>query len=167
MLDMAIHSIDLIRYITGLEVQDATGFTGNQIFKYNVDDAGIGVYRMNNGALCVVDSAFNIPDDASVSKLEIYGTRGSIVAKGTLSQEEGGEIEVLALEDAGEYDAQQNRSTAMPVPVSVTFGNMYTKEIEAFGRAVLGMGEIPVTAEDAIRSQKAIEDVYKVNGASL
>ncbi len=167
MLDMAIHSIDLIRYITGLEVAEATGFTGNQIFKYNVDDAGIGVYRMNNGALCVVDSAFNIPDDASVSKLEIYGTRGSIVAKGTLSQVEGGEIEVLALSDVGGYDAQQNRSTAAPVPVSVTFGNMYTKEIEAFGKAVLGEGEIPVTAEDAICSQKAIEDVYKLNGMSL
>ena len=167
MLDMAIHSIDLIRYITGLEVTESTGFTGNQIFKYNVDDAGVGVYRMNNGALCVVESAFNIPDDASVSKLEIYGTRGSIVAKGTLSQEEGGEIEVLALSNVGGYDAQQNRSTAEPVPVSVTFGNMYTKEIEAFGRAVLGEGEIPVTAEDAIRSQKAIEDVYMKNGMSL
>lgn len=163
MLDMAIHSIDLIRYITGLEVVESTGFTGNQIFKYNVDDAGVGVYRMNNGALCVVDSAFNIPDDASVSKLEIYGTCGSIVAKGTLSQEEGGEVEVLKLSNVGGYDAQQNRSTVEPMPLSVTFGNMYTKEIEAFGKAVLGMGEIPVTAEDAIRSQKAIEDIYRKN----
>lgn len=167
MLDMAIHSIDLIRYITGLEVDDATGFTGNQIFKYNVDDAGVGVYKMNNGALCVVEAAFNIPDDASVGKLEIYGTKGSMIAKGTLAQEEGGTLKVLALDSVGGYDAQQNRSTVAPVPVSVTFGNMYTKEIEAFGRAVLGEGEIPVTAEDAIRSQKAIEDVYKKNGISL
>lgn len=167
MLDMAIHSIDLIRYITNLEIVDSTGFTGNQIFKYNVDDAGIGVYKMENGALCVVESAFNIPDDVSVSKLEIYGTKGCIIAKGTLSQEEGGEIEVMAIEDAGEYDAQQNRSTVAPIPVTVTFGNMYTKEIEAFGKAVLGVGEIPVTADDAILSQKAIEDVYKLNGISL
>ena len=167
MLDMAIHSIDLIRYITGLEIVESTGFTGNQIFKYNVDDSGVGVYRMNNGAICVVDSAFNIPDDASVSKLEIYGTKGSIVAKGTLAQEEGGEVEILALSDVGGYDAQQSRSTAEPVSVSVTFGNMYTKEIEAFGRAVLGEGEIPVAAQDAIRSQKAIEDIYEKNGISL
>ena len=167
MLDMAIHSIDLIRYITGLEVIESTGFTGNQIFKYPVDDAGIGVYRMNNGALCVVDSAFNIPDDASVSKLEIYGTRGSIVARGTLSQVEGGEVEVLSVPDVGGYDAQQNRSTVEPVSVSVTFGNMYTKEIEAFGKAVLGEGDIPVTAEDAICSQQAIEEIYKKNNMAL
>ncbi len=160
MLDMAIHSIDLIRYITGLEIEETKGIFGNQVFKYGVDDAGIGVYRMSNGALCVVDSAFNIPDDVSVSKLEIYGTKGSMVAKGTLSQEEGGELEVLAVESAGGYDAAQNRSTVQPIPVSVEFGNMYTKELEAFGRAIRGEGEIPITASDAILSQKAIEDVY-------
>ncbi len=163
MLDMAIHSIDLVRYITGLEVTESQGIVGNQIFHYSVDDAGVGVYRMSNGALCVVDSAFNIPDDVSVSKLEIYGTKGSMVAKGTLSQEEGGSLEVLLVEDAGGYDASQNRSTVKPVPISVTFGNMYTKEIEAFGRALRGEGEIPVTAADAMLSQKAIEDVYKQN----
>ena len=161
MLDMAIHSIDLIRYITGLEIEETKGFFGNQIFKYSVDDAGVGLYKLSNGALCVVDSAFNIPDDVSVSKLEIYGTKGSMVAKGTLSQVEGGSLEVLALENVGGYDALQNRSTVQPIPVSVEYGNMYTKEIEAFGRALRGEGEIPVTAADAILSQKAIEDVYK------
>lgn len=167
MLDMAIHAIDLIRYITDLEITEATGFTGNQIFKYDADDAGIGVYKLENGALCVVEAAFNIPDDISVSKLELYGTKGCIIAKGTLSQEEGGTVEVLTIDEAGGYDAQQNRSTVTPIPLSVTFGNMYTKEIEGFGRAVLGEGKIPVTAEDAIQSQKAIEDVYRVNGMAL
>ena len=161
MLDMGIHAIDLIRYITGLDVADATGFAGNQIFKYDVDDAGVGVYKMTNGALCVVEAAFNIPDDVSVSKLEIYGTKGCIIAKGTLSQVEDGNVEVLSVTDAGGYDAQQNRSTVTPIKLDVTFGNMYTKEIEGFGRAVANEGEIPVTAADAIQSQKAIEALYK------
>ena len=160
MLDMAIHAVDLIRYISGLEIAETAGVIGNQIHKYKVDDAGIGVYKMNNGALCVVEAAFNIPDDVSVSKLEFYGTKGCIIAKGTLSQVEDGSVEVLAIEDAGGYDAQQNRTTVTPITLAVEFGNMYTKEIEAFGRAVLGEGEIPVNAQDAILSQKAIEDVY-------
>lgn len=100
MLDMGIHAIDLIRYITSLEIAEVSGFAGNHIFNYNVDDAGIGVYKLENGALCVVEAAFNIPDDVSVSKLEFYGTKGSIVAKGTLSQVEEGEVEVLAVSDA-------------------------------------------------------------------
>ena len=162
MLDMGIHAIDLIRYITGLEVQNVSGFAGNQIFKYNADDAGVGVYQMNNGALCVVEAAFNIPDDVSESKLEFYGTKCCIIAKGTLSQVEGGSVEVLKIEDAGDYNAQQNMSTVTPASIDVTFGNMYTKEIEAFGRAVAGEADIPVPAEDAICSQKAIEDLYAI-----
>lgn len=163
LLDMGIHAIDLIRYITSLEIADVSGFAGNHIFKYNVDDAGIGVYKLENGALCVVESAFNIPDDVSVSKLEFYGTKGSIVAKGTLSQVEDGEVEVLTVSDAGTYNAQQNRTTVNPISLDVTFGNMYTKEIEGFSDAILNNSPIPVSAKDAILSQKAIEDVYKLN----
>ena len=40
---------------------------------------------------------------------------------------------------------------------------MYTKEIEAFGKAVMGECEIPVTAKDAIMSQKLIEASYISN----
>ena len=160
MLDMGIHAIDLIRYITGQEIAETSGFTGNQIFKYNVDDAGVGVYKMESGALCVVEAAFNIPDDVSESKLEFYGTKGCIIAKGTLSQVEAGEVKILAIGDAGEYDAQQNRTTVEPVTLTGAGGNMYTKEIEAFGKAVLGEADIPVAAADAIGSQKAIEDLY-------
>lgn len=88
MLDMGIHAIDLIRYIIGLEIAETSGFCGNQVFKYNVDDAGIGIYKMENGALCTVQASFNIPDSVSESTLEFYGTKGSIIAKGTLSQVE-------------------------------------------------------------------------------
>ncbi len=161
MMDMGIHCIDLIRYITGLDVAAVTGMVGNQIFKYDAEDAGAAVFKLSNGALCYVDANFNIPDAAAKCKMEFYGTKGSIFAEGTIAQEEGGRIEVLCVEDAGDYDAAQNRDEIVPVKIDVKLGNMYTKEIEAFGKAVLGDGEIPVTAADAIRSQRAIEAVYE------
>ena len=153
MMDMGIHCIDLIRYITGLEVAQVTGMAGNQIFGYNAEDAGAAVFKMENGALCYVDANFNIPDAAAKCKIEFYGTKGSIFAQGTISQAEGGSIEVLCVDDAGEYDAGQSRDEIKPLQVEVEFGNMYTKEIEAFGKAVAGEGEIPVKAADAILSQ--------------
>ncbi|MBQ8525388.1 MAG: Gfo/Idh/MocA family oxidoreductase [Clostridia bacterium] len=161
MMDMGIHCIDLIRYITGLEISHVTGMVGNQIFKYNAEDAGAAVFKLENGALCYVDANFNIPDAAAKCKLEFYGTKGSIFAEGTISQAEGGRIEVLCVDDAGGYDAGQTREEIRPVEVNVQFGNMYTKEIEGFGRAIAGEGEIPVAAADAILSQKAIEAVYE------
>ncbi len=160
MMDMGIHCIDLIRYITGLEIAETKGMVGNQVFKYSVEDAGAAIYRMENGALCYVDANFNIPDAAAKCKLEFYGTKGSVFAEGTISQVEGGRIEVLCMEEVGGYDASQNRGEIKPLEINVEFGNMYTKEIEAFGRAVAGEGEIPVTARDAILSQKAIEALY-------
>lgn len=161
MMDMGIHCIDLIRYITGLEVREAAGMCGNQIFKYGVEDAGSVLLHMENGAICFVDSNFNIPDAAAKCRIEFYGTKGSIFAQGTISQVEGGVVEVLSADDTADYDASQNRDNIKPLDVSVEFGNMYTKEIEAFGRAVAGYNEIPVTAEDAIRSQKIVEAAYE------
>lgn len=161
MLDMAIHAVDLIRYITGLEIVDTAGFVGNQIFKYSVEDAGAGVYRMENGAICVVESAFNIPDEASESVISFYGTKGCLIASGTLGQAEGGTVKLISLTHTGDYDAAQNRSTSGSVNIEVAFGNMYQKETEAFSEAVRGERDVPVSAKDAILSQKAIEDLYK------
>lgn len=167
MMDLGVHSVDLIRYITGLEVVEAAGICGNQIFKYNVEDAGGVIFRLENGAFGYVDSNFNIPDAAAKCKLEIYGTKGSIFAEGTLSQSEhGGHVEVLCADDSVGYDANQNRSADVkPLELDVTFGNMYTKEVEAFGRAVRGECEVPVTAADGIASQRVIEAAYTTSAA--
>ena len=163
LMDMGVHCVDLIRHITGLEVKEVKGLMGNQVFDYSVEDAGGLVMRLENGAIAYVDANFNIPDAAAKCKLELYGTKGSIFAQGTISQVEGGELEVLCSGESGGYDAAQNRATIEPLPVEVEFGNMYTKEIEGFGDAILGKNEIPVTAEDAIKSQEVIEKVYKQN----
>ncbi len=161
MMDMGVHCIDLIRHITGLEAVEAAGLCGNQVFKYDVEDAGCVILRLGNGATAYVDANFNIPDAAAKCKIEFYGTKGSIFAEGTISQEEGGRIEVLCADDSVGYDANQSRAEVLPMEIKVTFGNMYTKEIEAFGRAVRGEGEVPVTAADAIMSQRIVEAAYK------
>ncbi|MBO5733788.1 MAG: Gfo/Idh/MocA family oxidoreductase [Clostridia bacterium] len=161
MMDMGVHCVDLIRYITGLEVVEAAGMSGNQVFKYSVEDAGGVIMRLSNGAVAYVDANFNIPDAAAKCKIEFYGTKGSIFAQGTISQVEGGEIEVLCTGDALGYDANQDRGEVAPLEVNVEFGNMYTKEIESFGRAVAGEAPVAITAADAIASQKVIEAAYE------
>lgn len=160
MMDMGVHCVDLIRYITGMDVKEAAGLVGNQVFNYSVEDAGGVIMRLENGAVAYVDANFNIPDAAAKCKIEFYGTKGSIFAQGTISQVEGGEIEVLCADSSLGYDANQDRNDVAPLQIDVEFGNMYTKEITEFGRAVAGERDIPITAADAIASQKVIEAAY-------
>lgn len=164
MMDMGIHCIDLIRYITGAEFTDVAGIVDNQVFEYNgVEDAGYIVSRLSNGAVAYVGANFNIPDEIAKCALEFYGTAGSITATGTLSQIETGSVELVCGNSDAAYDAMQNKTMAEPVKLEVNFGNMYTKEIEGFGKAVLGEGEIPVTAFDALQAQRVVEAAYNSN----
>lgn len=167
LIDMGIHCIDLLQYISGLEAVECTGYAQTQTFGYSSDDSSAIVMKMNNGALAMVDSNFNIPDAAAKCPLEFYGTKGSMIAVGTLSQDEGGSVEVLVANDDAAYDAQQNRSLVKPINLEVEFGNMYTKEIEAFSNAVIQNTEPPVNGKNTMRVHEIISAIYQSGGAKL
>lgn len=163
LMDMGIHCVDLLQYISGLKAKEVASFSGTQIFDYEVEDGGSIIMRMENGATAYVDANFNIPDDAAVCKLEIYGTEGSIFAEGTIGQVEGGNVRVTICGDQGAYNAAQERQETNSYIMEAELGNMYTKEIEGFGNAILNDTVPPVTALDAVNVQKIIEASYESN----
>jgi len=159
LIDLGVHCIDLLQYITALKACGVMALCDTQTFRYEVDDSVSLVMKMDNGAHAYVDANFNIPDDAAQSRLEIYGTKGSIIADGTLGQEEVGTTKVCLAGAAG-YDAMQNRSKVNSYFLEPASGNMYTKEIEAFSAAVLQNAEPPVNIEDGIWVQEIVEAAY-------
>ncbi len=161
LMDMGIHCIDLLQYISGLQATQVAGFVANQTFNYTAEDSAAIVLKMKNGALAYVDANFNIPDAAAKCKLEIYGTKGSINAEGTISQVEGGKVEVMISDNSLGYNAQQDRNDVVPFEINVEFGNMYTKEIESFSNVVINDLKPEVTAEEAINVQKIVEGAYR------
>lgn len=84
LMDLGVHCIDLLQYITDTKVCGVTALCETITFGYEVDDSASLLLKMNNGAHAYVDVNFNIPDSAAQSRLEIYGTKGSIIADGTL-----------------------------------------------------------------------------------
>lgn len=94
------------------------------------------------------------------SGLELYGTKGSLLAEGTIAQDEFGAVVYRKADDGAAYDASQVRSGSTAVEFKGKGGNMYTKQITAFGDAIINNTEVPVTAEDAILSQKIVEAAY-------
>ncbi|MBR5515096.1 MAG: Gfo/Idh/MocA family oxidoreductase [Clostridia bacterium] len=160
LMDMGVHCIDLIEYITGSRVVETCGFNNTRTFSYNVDDSSNILCKLDNGAVAYVDSHFNIPDEAAFCRLEFYGTKGSILCEGTVSQIEAGEAKAVLTGDAGGYNAAQNRTTDGAFKVEAELGNMYTKEIESFGNSVINGTALTVPLEDAIHVQKVAMAAY-------
>ncbi len=153
MMDMGIHCIDLLQYLTGLKTEEVTGMCGNQIFEYpDTEDAASAVLRVNNGALFTVEANFNIPDAIGGCKFEIYGTKGVISADGTIGQVEKGSVKLTAITEEGAVSIK---------PLEYVGGNMYTKEIQKFSDAVINKTIAPVTAAEAILNQRIVEAVYE------
>lgn len=167
LMDMGVHCLDLIQYITGYKVKRAAGMASTLTFDYEVEDSGAMLVELENGALCQIESHFNIPDAAARGRFEIYGTKGSMLAEGTISQVEGGKLDVMISDDSLEYDAQQDRNDVEPMKVDVEFGNMYTKEIESFSKSILDGTPVEVPAEDAVQVQEVIQSAYRTSDTEI
>ncbi len=161
LMDMGVHCIDLIQYIVGSKAKRVSGFSANKTFGYEVDDSSSTMMELENGAYAYVDANFNIPDAAARCRLEIYGTAGSMLAEGTISQVEGGKLDVVLSDANLAYDAQQTRNDVEPVDIKVEFGNMYTKEVESFSDSILNGTPIEVSIDDALYDQKIIDCAYE------
>jgi len=160
LMDMGIHCIDLLQYISGAQAESVCCFAQNQTFGYSAEDSAALLMKMNTGATAYVDSNFNIPDNAAKCRMEFYGTKGSILAEGTISQVESGKIELTLSDDLAEYNAKQDRDADDSKNVEVVTGNMYEKEITSFANAILNNTEPEITAEEAVFVQRIVEEAY-------
>jgi predicted dehydrogenase len=159
LMDMAIHTVDILRYLFG-DVAAVSSFNGNETHGYAVEDSGVILLKFKNGAYGVCDSFFNIPDEAAKGVLEVYGTRGSLMAEGTISQVAGGSmVAYLQGEDKG-YDAQQERSGIEPKKVEANLKNMYMAEVEDFIDAVEQKRRPMNSGEEALMNYKIIQAAY-------
>ena len=160
LMDMGVHCIDLIQYVMGSKVVSVSALCDTLSFHYEVEDSATLLMKLENGAHCVVQSNFNIPDSASASRLHIFGDGGQLLAEGILDQVDGGTLDALfTRQDA--YDAQQNKKREEKADISVVFGNMYTREIESFSNSLLTGAPLEVPAQDAVDVQRIVEAAYR------
>lgn len=161
LIDMGSHCLDLLEYIFDSKIKEVACFTDNVIHSYKSEDSSLVIARFENKAHGVIDSYFNIPDTSSKNRLEIYGTKGSIMAEGTIGQSSNGEM-IAYLEGIPKgYDASQIRNVGNGVRIEVSLVNMYKEEIEAFSRAIERDETPPVPGEIGLWSLKVIEACYR------
>ncbi len=161
LVDLGIHCIDLFNYILDDKAEAVCGLCQTQTFNYEVDDSASLILQTKHSGIGHIEVNFNIPDDVSVSKLEIYGTKGSIISLGTLGQDEEGTTTVTVSANAVKYDACQHRQVAKSYVLNDTGSNLYEMEITDFANSILNNKNVDKIAEDALYAQKVCDMAYQ------
>jgi len=163
LIDMASHLYDLLEMFLGPVVRVAA-LAGTQVQEYPVDDSATTLLQFESGCHATIDTFYCVPDDASRTRLEIYGDKGSILAEGTIGQGSGGSIEIHRERAGRGYQALQAKDASAPFePVEFDKVNPYTAECESFARSILG-GRRQVEAssgEHGLHILKVVEAAYR------
>jgi len=164
LIDMATHLYDLLEYFAG-PIHRVAALTSNLVQDYKSEDASTSLLEFRCGAHATVDCFYCIPDEASRTRLEIYGSQGSIFSEGTIGQSRGGVLEgTLNLGTSG-YEASQNKdlhTTFAPIPYDAV--NPYTEECEYFADCVLNEKPPEInTADHGLHILRLTEAAYASN----
>jgi len=159
LIDMGGHCIDLLEMFFGPVVK-VSCFINNAVHDYKSEDSAVAMLFFENGALGTVDTFFCIPDNSSKNVLELYGSKGSILAQGTIGQAPTGQMVAFLEQDSEEYDAQQARTEAQGMIIAPEQVNTYQAEIEEFSQAIIDDREPVISGELGLRSQKLLTACY-------
>jgi predicted dehydrogenase len=143
------------------DIDTVSCLISNNVHDYDSEDSAIVSLKFRSGALATVDTFFCIPDNSSKNVLELYGSKGSILAKGTIGQGDSGEMMAFLEEDTGGYDAQQSREESDALAIDPAPQNTYLSEIVEFSNALLENREPLNNAAIGLQSQKVLEACYR------
>jgi len=163
LIDMATHLYDLLQDMLG-PITEVFAYCNSVAHDYPVEDSATTLLRFDNGVHAAVDTFFNIPDTAVFSRLELYGTAGSILAEGTIGQTPGGSMAAFIGDQSKGYDAMQShdgqdvvrkRVRAKPV-------NMYAAEIDELSECIIRKRPPTIsTGRDGLRIARITEAAYE------
>jgi predicted dehydrogenase len=147
----AIHQIDALRFVTGLEVSRLSAEWVNFTGLAEVEDMIAVLLRYSNGAIGTIDTANYAPGGGEPSIVRLYGTKGQLqltgrtlrayVQEAPVVQE--GHSEQGGLESVPQLTPGEWQDVPLPNP-----GDSRTLLLEDYVRAVQAGREPPVSGAD-------------------
>ena len=160
LMDMGSHCLDLLCMFFG-RIRSLSCFINNSVHPYKSEDSAIVAVVFENGAMATVDTFFCIPDNSSKNILELYGSNGSILARGTIGQGAAGEMTAYLESGSSGYDAKQARESGSGITVNPAPVNTYQAEIEEFSCAILENRTPANNYEPGLESQRIMAACYE------
>jgi len=135
-LDITVHDMDTVRFVTGLEPRTVTAIGAAQD-SGNVVDAVMVAGRLDEDVLLQTHDAFTV--EHAGTGFELHGTDGSLVAVDAMTQDPDGSITLHRSGTTVEIDIPDR-------------DDLYVTGLDAFAAAVRGAGTPAATGEDGVRS---------------
>jgi predicted dehydrogenase len=154
-IDLAVHDLDVIRYVTGVEIVRVFAETERQIHSAH-EDLLTGLVRLADGAVGTLMVNWLTP--TKIRQLDVIGEKGMFRVD-YLTQDlylfENGTVPV------GDWPFRDLRgvSEGRMIRFVVPKNEPLRAEIEAFLRAVRGEAPVPVTGEDGLRALHLAQSV--------
>ena len=158
MIDLAVHDLDIMRYVTGQEIVRVFAETGRQLHSKN-EDMLHGLVRLNNGAMGSLTINWLTP--TKIRQLEIIGEKGMFRAD-YLTQDLF--FYENAMIDETEWDTLRvlrGVSEGRMIRYSIPKQEPLYAELGSFVNAILNDTPVPVTGEDGLRALKLAQSLVK------
>lgn len=149
-IDQAIHSIDLVRYLMGCDVESVKGHIDTRVLsKIEVEDVADAAIRFKNGAVYSF-YACNYFTTNSPIQIMLSTEKGSISLNGeTVTIELDGEITVIENMSDGGKDEH------------AYWGKCHLDQIKDFYHCLLQNCPVPIAPEDATKTLEIVLAVYR------
>jgi predicted dehydrogenase len=158
--DLGVHCIDLLEMFFG-RTRRVMAMTGRVVHPYDSEDTATVLLEFESGARGVVDCLFNVPDESSLNRLELYGSGGSLLAEGTIGQGDPGTMILRTGGTSAGYESKQQREGIGGVAVRPEQTNVYRAQVQAFSQSIIDGTEPPVSGSDGLWNQRVLQACYE------
>ncbi len=155
-IDQAIHSIDLVNWIIDSEPETVMCSMWNRNHKtVFVEDTAEGLITYKNGVRYAFYAMNNYAQDEPI-EIRLACENGNVIF--------GYEDAHIYYNDGAHEEAHQNDGTSSNEGAKIYWGNAHSIQIEQFNRACLGLEELDISAEEALKTHRLIMELYDKGG---
>ena len=134
--DIVVHDADTVRFYLDEDPQEVVALEQSGSLGQGVEDSAMALWRMPSGIMVQSHESFTHP--SAGSGIEVHGSKGSIFARGVMTQRPVGTIEL--------------HNSGGVTPQSFSAHNLYESSVRRFIAATRGEGEPAASGVDGVKS---------------
>jgi 1,5-anhydro-D-fructose reductase (1,5-anhydro-D-mannitol-forming) len=143
--DIVVHDADTVRYYLEEDPAEVTAIELSGAMGQGVEDSVMSMWSMPSGIMVQTHESFT--HSYAGTGIEVHGSKGSVIARGVMTQRPVGEIEL--------------RTGSGVKQVSFSDHDLYARSMACFADAVRGAGQPAATGIDGVKSLAVAEAVKK------